>query len=562
MDEPFTAVTPTDFSMYDSDDLEHVGWYYIPVQNGAPIWMDPYLNSNINVYMISYVVPIYSKDGTSIGIVGMDIAFTSLTDMVDAVDFIKNGYGFITKSDGEILYHKDLEEAVTLASLDESLSGINDYIANDNGSNDGFEYKYKGTKKILVSKSLKNGMVLILTAPQLQIFKEAHSLLYTILGAIVIALVVCLIVGIVVGNGIAKPINKLTDIIGKTAQLDLTDIAGENSLVKKKDEIGQMAGGVQNMRDAFRNMIESFTNVEHTINGSIDDLDSIMTDNNSRTYENSDATQQLAAGMEEATANTAQIVNNVESVRNQTRDIHSLAVKGEENSYEIQNRAEDMTRQISSSSEKTHNIYTSMKAKSDDAIERSKAVERIISLTDDIKSISSQTNLLALNANIEAARAGEAGRGFAVVADEIGSLSTETMTTVYNISSIVEEVNTAVYNMKDCIEELIAYLEDTVLMDYQMFNESSELYKNDADFFMQVMSEVRNGTDTLEKHIEEIVHAAGDINSMTENSALSVEDIASRSDDMGGANEQGYQKLLDARKAVKDLVDITEKFNY
>ena len=363
-------------------------------------------------------------------------------------------------------------------------------------------------------------------------------------------MVVCLIVGIVVGNGIAKPINKLTDIIGKTAQLDLTDIAGENSLVKKKDEIGQMAGGVQNMRDAFRNMIESFTNVEHTINGSIDDLDSIMTDNNSRTYENSDATQQLAAGMEEATANTAQIVNNVESVRNQTRDIHSLAVKGEENSYEIQNRAEDMARQISSSSEKTHNIYTSMKAKSDDAIERSKAVERIISLTDDI------------NANIEAARAGEAGRGFAVVADEIGSLSTETMTTVDNISSIVEEVNTAVYNMKDCIEELMAYLEDTVLMDYQMFNESSELYKNDADFFMQVMSEVRNGTDTLEKHIEEIVHAAGDINSMTENSALSVEDIASRSDDMRSANEQGYQKLLDARKAVKDLVDITEKFNY
>ena len=53
--DPFQAVTPTDFSMYDPSDLEHVGWYYIPVQNGAPIWMDPYLNSNINVYMISHL---------------------------------------------------------------------------------------------------------------------------------------------------------------------------------------------------------------------------------------------------------------------------------------------------------------------------------------------------------------------------------------------------------------------------------------------------------------------------------------------------------------------------
>ena len=40
--EKFTSVTPTDFSMYSPSDLEHVGWYYIPVQYGAPLWMDPY----------------------------------------------------------------------------------------------------------------------------------------------------------------------------------------------------------------------------------------------------------------------------------------------------------------------------------------------------------------------------------------------------------------------------------------------------------------------------------------------------------------------------------------
>ena len=55
----FVSVKPTDFSIYDKTDLAHVGWYYIPVNNGGPTWMDPYLNENINVFMISYVVPIF-----------------------------------------------------------------------------------------------------------------------------------------------------------------------------------------------------------------------------------------------------------------------------------------------------------------------------------------------------------------------------------------------------------------------------------------------------------------------------------------------------------------------
>lgn len=560
--DPFTEATPTDFTMYDPSDLEHVGWYYIPVQNGAPIWMDPYLNSNINVYMISYVVPIYTEDGTSIGIVGMDISFKALTDEVDSVNLFDSGYGIITKADGEVLYHRNMDPGQNITGLDSSLAGVGSFISAEAGSDTAYEYKYSGVDKMLVSYPLHNGMILLLTAPKSEIYSEAYSLLYTILGAILIAVLVSAVVGFMVGNGLSKPILVLTNIIGQTAKLDLSSNDSGNNLMSHKDEIGQMANGVSDMRASFRDMVNSFVNVEHTISGSIDELDSIMRENNSRTDDNNTETGHLADGMKVAAGNTAQIVHNVEEARHQTKEIYDLAVRSEEDSREIQNRAGEMEQRSTVSSEKTHQMYVVMKSRSDEAIEKSKAVNRIHELTDDIKSISSNTNLLALNASIEAARAGDAGRGFAVVADEIGALAAQTLKTVENISGIVDEVSDSVSNLNGCITELMTFLEETVLTDYGMFQDSGARYRQDADFFIDVMSRVRAGTDSLERHIEEIVNATDDINGMTGNSAERINDIAERSNEMRLSNEQGYRKLQDAREAVRELVEITAKFNW
>jgi methyl-accepting chemotaxis protein len=61
-------------------------------------------------------------------------------------------------------------------------------------------------------------------------------------------------------------------------------------------------------------------------------------------------------------------------------------------------------------------------------------IGEIITLIEDV---ADQTNLLALNAAIEAARAGEYGRGFAVVADEVKSLSAKTAASTKEISQII-----------------------------------------------------------------------------------------------------------------------------
>ena len=69
--DEYVRFEPTDLSLYDKEDTEHVGWYWQPYEAGQPIWMAPYYNQNNNILMISYVVPLYHEN-SFIGVVGMD----------------------------------------------------------------------------------------------------------------------------------------------------------------------------------------------------------------------------------------------------------------------------------------------------------------------------------------------------------------------------------------------------------------------------------------------------------------------------------------------------------
>ena len=189
----FDSVTPTDFSMYDPSDVAHVGWYYIPVANKAPLWMDPYLNANINVYMISYVVPLY-ENGTSVGIIGMDIDFGQLTSLVDKAIAFDTGYSFVVSSTGSVLYHKEIESGTDLAEYNGGeLTSVKNFVLDASKQGETLRYSINGEEKYLSYVELKNGMKLVLTAPveegmmlpaaarpPLQSFKEGPSTVFCV----------------------------------------------------------------------------------------------------------------------------------------------------------------------------------------------------------------------------------------------------------------------------------------------------------------------------------------------------------------------------------------------
>lgn len=561
INDPFDSIEPTDFTMYDKDDLTHVGWYYIPVENGAPLWMDPYLNENINIYMISYVVPLY-VDGVSVGIIGMDIDFGQITDIADELTVFNNGYAFLTSSTGSVLYHKTIETGTALSEYNGGeIASVDEFLANeDNEVSEILEYTMDGKEYSMAFSILDNGMRLSLTVENKEIIASADEITYKIIGFFLLGLVIAVLLGFVISSNIANPINKLTGIIKKTADMDLSNIEISQNLMNRKDETGVMARAVRDMRTALRDMINNMNQIKNNLDENMEYLDTVMQENNNMAEDNSATTEELAAGIQEAADNSSKIVDNINAIKDNVVGIRQLSKQGQEQSEEIRDRAQQLSRYTMTSSDKTLHMYQTMQSKTEEAIEQSKVVSKINELTEAIREISSQTNLLALNANIEAARAGDAGKGFAVVATEIGSLANQTFQTVDGINEIVGAVNEAVSNMTDCIKEIMNFLEQTIVKDYESFTKVGEKYEEDANVFSQNMESIYQEISELNKRVEDITAAVGNVQEMISQSSDGVSVIADKSTTVVMKNQEGYENLRENKAKLSSLGEMIERF--
>ena len=559
-DSEFESVTPTDFSMYDPSDVEHVGWYYIPVQNGKETWMEPYLNSNIGVYMISYVIPI-EVDGESIGIIGMDIDFSEFTDTIDSLSIFDSGYGFLVNESGKVMYHKDLEIGSNLADADSGLQSVVDALGNEQTEETAVSYTYQGKDKVMYYKTLENGMKFVLTAPKTELQEKSRQLAKQIFGGAAFAMILTIIIGTVLGFTITKPITQIDGIVKQTAEFEFASNPANQHLYKRKDETGRMAISLHNMRKNLRQMVANIRHVYTDLKNTTEQLSDTTKRVREMSSVNTDTTQELAAAMEETAATMETVNTTVSDIKERATDIERYSKEGRESSVEVKERAGQLKLKTQAASEKTVQMYENVQQKTEAAMEQAKAVEKINQFTQAILEISSQTNLLALNASIEAARAGEAGKGFAVVAGEIGTLATQTSTTVGSINEIIAEVTQAVANMTGCLKESTDFLEQTVLKDYEDFMGVADQYTKDATVFDDDMSAISGQINTLLSSIVEIADAMQGVSSTVSEAADGVTDIAQKTLEVSGI-VQGNETLVDNnRENIVRLNSVIEMFH-
>ncbi|MCR5277859.1 MAG: response regulator [Lachnospiraceae bacterium] len=243
--------TPTDLSLYDQNDVEHVGWYYVPVGAGEPIWMDPYFNKNLGVEMISYIIPYY-KGSYTVGIVGMDIDINHLKSIISEISVYKTGQAFLMEKDGDIIYHPDYPIGASFSNLPKSDREYFNELRSKPFNQSILYPDRNGHDQKFVLKRLRNGMILGIYVPIDEINSPQHALLIRLVLLTVVILVFSVLICALWIRTVVSPLKKMTGFA--------RELANGNFDAKMptagNDEVGILSGSLEYMSDSLKKQIE------------------------------------------------------------------------------------------------------------------------------------------------------------------------------------------------------------------------------------------------------------------------------------------------------------------
>ena len=244
--EGFVEHEVTDITLYDTSDTSKLVWFTVPKYENKPIWLPPYITDNLDMQVISYNVPIKWR-GRFIGVVGIEIDYSTMAEQVDNIRLYNNGYAFLNDSEGNIFYHPRIDVSqLTKETMPEVPDGLLDQKTF-------IKYKFQGVEREAAWLPLSNGMRLNVSVPVSETEGDWRGLILNILIVAIGVLLIASLFTMFYTKRIVKPLKQLTEAAEQTdrGNYDYTLEYDED------DELGKLTSTFKRLSSHMKENINS-----------------------------------------------------------------------------------------------------------------------------------------------------------------------------------------------------------------------------------------------------------------------------------------------------------------
>lgn len=472
--------------------------YFKKALKGDRVVSDLLTNKILNERAFLFAVPYKDAQGNIAGVICTDIKGEVLTAICGTINIGKAGKPFIiSRNTGNVVGAQDWNMVdsemnfATLAKTDSRYKGVAAFQASlMKGETGTGSYKMGRVKKYLAYTPVSGSDFEVAAMQPESDFQNSFNKLTSLL---ILAGVICIAIGDVLAMLLANSITKTIKILQKaihdvaTGNLVEDSVSDEDKakIKARKDELGQMARTMTEMKNSLTGMVQSIRESSLQIQAGSEQISASSQSVSSGASEQAASTEEMSATIEEMASNIRQTADNASKTSTIAR---GTSANGEAGGAAVSQ-----------------------------AVDAIKQIAEKISIIEDI---AGQTNLLALNAAIEAARAGDAGKGFAVVASEVRKLAERSQVAAGEISGLSSQTVGLSEKAGEMISKVVPDIEQT----------------------SQLIDEIATASREQDNGAQQVSKAIVQLDTVVQQNASAAEEMAAMSEELSAES----QKLVEA----------------